>query len=936
MNKALSIGYQHPKWQSVLLYPWMNEMALRLSEVYTTLEIEYATCRRTVKDYPELFQGHGSRILVLGKPGIGKTTFTHKIGHDWAEKKLHKFESVFVVKLRDLHPNQTISNAIALQYEEFELSPEAIHNHLTQSNDSMLLILDGLDEINLKKYPQVNRILCGLDYPTCCVMATSRPHIALEIKEEMSCIAYITGFSKESAEKYVSHFIPDMEARREFFKLLAARKMHEMYKIPIILQALALLFDDCQRNLPETYTAMFNLLVELIFLKKIRDGNTGLSEKDIEAAMKETNKLAFECLMKNQSVFPTDSITNQDVLKLGLLSVTKTVTPHGNISMAQFPHETFQEYTAGGHVATEFIERRTGAWSQVKNIFVQLSKSTERNSYTSTGEPNRGFHLPETAEQQKNIINGTRKFIEAIMDNPRGRVAAIKKLTKVVLDKGFYDEKPDKITLRKATGNLSEVKEMTVEEFDAFFEFGFELLSFPDREQKKKMIQRAKRLYNSHFEASKFTICLWLMSNWIDKNPDEAIEVLSSTVLGMFSSAIMLPSKTIKKRVQWLQDQANSTKILFRFILGKLTKHRQLAEEILMEIAELLVGHAFDSSCGEALSFHFIEQYLLDLMSEAGLSNQFPTRALYSSEMEQHLDFTDPPLVVYINSRLPARLPDITKAKALSAAQIVSNFQPAISQIEKMTSLLLMELHDIADEALDSSESQSLAKALLSTSLVSLVLNNIQDVTLCTRLLENLPPSLLKLTMVDSTLSRMYQLPPVVNLQSLHVQDITPGVSNIFSSTSFPHLKRLQISGLKWTRQDIESLVAAVREGRLPVLKHLCIRFGNLSTRGHKILEITRTCQLETLDLMDTNLTKKDGRILLIQLEEGNLPSIQSLNLLHNSGLNSLVPRFQAVAADQQIEIQCEKIIKRNTAFKFHVASSSVSKVMCGRTRTEF
>ena len=149
----------------------------------------------------------------------------------------------------------------------------------------------------------------------------------------------------------------------------------------------------------------------------------------------------------------------------------------------------------------------------------------------------------------------------------------------------------------------------------------------------------------------------------------------------------------------------------------------------------------------------------------------------------------------------------------------------------------------------------------------------------------------------------------------------------------------MQITGLEWTKQGVRCLVSAVREGRLPSLKHLCIRFGNMSGRGQKILEITQICKLQTLDLMDTNLTKRDGRILLTQLEAGNLPSIQSLNLLHNSGLNSLVPRFQAVATDQQIDIQCERIIKRDTAswsFKLNVVSSSVSKVVCGRTRTDF
>ena len=933
INHALQIRYQHPKWQSILLYPWMNEMALRLSEVYTTLEIEYATCRRTVKDYLELFQGHGSRILVLGKPGIGKTTFTHKIGLDWAVKEFDKFQSVFVVKLRDLHPDQTITDAIALQYEEFELSPEAIHNHLTQSNDSMLLILDGLDEINLKKYPQVNRILRGLDYRTCCVMTTSRPHIALEIKDEMSCIAYITGFTKESAEKYVSHFIANPEARGEFFKLLAARKMHEMYKVPIILQALALLFDHCKRSLPGTYTRTFNQLVELISLKKIRDGNTRLSEEEIGTAMDETNKLAFQCLMKDQLVFPTNSITNEHIFRLGILSVTQTATPYGKLSLAQFPHKTLQEYAAGGHVATEYINGRRGAWEKVKIMFSQLFKSTEGNSYSCKAETNRSFHSTRTEDQRKHIMTATKKFIEAVMNNHRGRVAAIRRLAKVFVDKGFYHTELDKPTMREAAENLPEFKDMTQDEFNAGFEFGFEILSLADQEHRTKMIQRSKRVHQSNFHAGKYAIILFMLLNWMDKNPDEAIEILSSTLLTSISSNVMISSRAVTKQVQWLQDQANSTKILFRFILGKLTMHRQLAEEILKEIAELLLEHAFDSSSGEVLTIHFIQQYLLDLMLEAGFSHQFPSTALYSSEMELPPDFTEAPLLVHINSHSSEkRIPDITKARALSVAKINSAFHPAINQMENMQNLMLMELRDTEDKALDSDYSQRLANALSSTRLVSLVLDNIQDPSLCTHILQNIPSSLLRLTMVDSTPSKTSQLPSVVNLQSLHIEGIVSGVSSIFSSTNFPHLKRITIAGSEWKRQDIRSLVAATRERRLPSLKHLCIRCGNLSKRGREILEITRTCELESLDLMDTNLTENDGQILLTQLEEGNLPFIQSLNLLHNSGLNSLVQEFREVAKDQQIDIQCAEKIERDTAswsFKFDLIYSNVSNVGC-------
>ena len=447
---------------------------------------------------------------------------------------------------------------------------------------------------------------------------------------------------------------------------------------------------------------------------------------------------------KDQLVFPTDSITNQHVFMLGILSVTKTATQHGKLSLAQFPHKTLQEYAAGGHVAAEYIEGRTEAWEKVKMIFSQLFKSTERNSYPYKGETNRSFHPPYTEEQQKNIITATKKCMEAIMDNPRGRVAAIKKLAKVFLDKGFYDEDPDIPTLRGVAESLREAKDMTKDEFDALFEFVIEILSLADRKQ-KKMIQRAKRVCNSSIHASKYALILWLMINWMEKKPDEAIEVLSSTLLTSMSSTVMISSKAVTRQVQWLQDQANSAKILFRFILGKLTRHRQLAEEILKEIAELLLEHAFDSSSGEVLPIHFIQQYLLDLMSdEAGLSHQFPTSTLYCSEMEFPPDFTEAPLVVHINWHSSDKhVPDMTKAKALSAEEIGSNFQPTIDQMENMQSLMLMELHDIEDKALDGDYSKRLAKALSLTRLVSLALDNIQDTTLCTHLLQNLPSSLL-------------------------------------------------------------------------------------------------------------------------------------------------------------------------------------------------
>ena len=101
--------------------------------------------------------------------------------------------------------------------------------------------------------------------------------------------------------------------------------------------------------------------------------------EDIEAAMEETNKLAFECMIKDQLVFPINAIINQDVLKLGILSVTKITTPYGKESLALFFHKTLQDYAAGGHVATEYQKGNTEPWKKVKTIIFKtfLTYNTE-------------------------------------------------------------------------------------------------------------------------------------------------------------------------------------------------------------------------------------------------------------------------------------------------------------------------------------------------------------------------------------------------------------------------------------------------------------------------------------------------------------------------------------------------------------------------------
>ena len=203
-------------WQNMLLFPWMDEEALLLSEVYTAVEIESLSGsgkKRQLKDYREIFKdikSEGTRILVKGDPGIGKTTFTHKVAFDWATGCLDLFDVVLVVKLKLADCNQTIESLVKEQLgsvADNNATDSLIGEYLRSGQDRVLLILDGLDEINLKHYPNVQNVLTGKSFRKCCILATTRPYVAKELKGKMTSVAHLKGFSRLKAEKihYTHH-----------------------------------------------------------------------------------------------------------------------------------------------------------------------------------------------------------------------------------------------------------------------------------------------------------------------------------------------------------------------------------------------------------------------------------------------------------------------------------------------------------------------------------------------------------------------------------------------------------------------------------------------------------------------------------------------------------------------------------------------------------
>ena len=136
---------------------------------------------------------------------------------------------------------------------------------------------------------------------------------------------------------------------KQFFKQMDERNMSEMVSVPILVQALALLFKE-NKQLPESYKTTYDELV--LYLRKTCEDSKGLTDDEIKEAMDAISELAFKGLTRDdrQLVFSRDEIQNENIMKLGLLAAEKSGSGFEPIIVLYFLHKSLQEYCAVDHV----------------------------------------------------------------------------------------------------------------------------------------------------------------------------------------------------------------------------------------------------------------------------------------------------------------------------------------------------------------------------------------------------------------------------------------------------------------------------------------------------------------------------------------------------------------------------------------------------------
>ena len=310
----------------------------------------------------------GSRFLVEGAPGIGKSTLALDFCKRWGKRQMFsKYKLFHMLHLRDKTIQQAKNTSDLFPSDDESLGQNVFKAISIQGGKGVFIILEGFDELpkELRETESIfTKLINGDILPDSTVMVTTR-HSATEellslITIDFSLHLEILGFSKSSINEYISASFQnkdDVSALHTYLNHFPHIKgcLH----VPLNLAILMEIYSYKEQIRPETLTELYTAIVKTLLLRYIDDKSLKLTKIDNLKECKKRPEIfskfcmvcefAYNMLCDNQTLVFHE--LPKDLETFDLIQKESHALIHSGITYSySFLHLTIQEFLAAYHI----------------------------------------------------------------------------------------------------------------------------------------------------------------------------------------------------------------------------------------------------------------------------------------------------------------------------------------------------------------------------------------------------------------------------------------------------------------------------------------------------------------------------------------------------------------------------------------------------------
>ena len=380
--------------QRLLPVPWCEDFSFHLNEIFTRLKIVSKEKTRGVltddiTDMTAIFKPHVEcqrprTVLIEGDPGMGKSTYCQKLAYDWATKQKEldpSFPDINVLLLLKCHEvKSSIWKAIDDQILPAEIDDQArecFFKFVRENQSKVLLVLDGLDEMDSTEMKRIYDLVEGKELSGCHVILTSRHEIGRKLRRYCDTLWEIVGFTEEDANSFVRTYFKNINREDLLENLLEkirySHELRNLSKNPLNVTLLCVLCEDLKGVFPTSKTELYTEIVQCVLRRYEKKQGLSSKSEDLMSIYRDNlvhlGRVALHSLRKGELYFEEheSGSTSIALSKFGFLSLQASGCKRKAVVRYAFLHKSFQEFFSGFYLACQILDGGIDCVSVVKD-----------------------------------------------------------------------------------------------------------------------------------------------------------------------------------------------------------------------------------------------------------------------------------------------------------------------------------------------------------------------------------------------------------------------------------------------------------------------------------------------------------------------------------------------------------------------------------------